>query len=146
MSDTQTSYSVFDDLGFKPYLDHAYVEIQALYLEDDKQWVISCHVATPSVGDMPAIAGYGAIHMLSEFGLYFSQRVRVSGVTVRSDNGRGFCGRADSDPYELFLQLEGIERRAPCARRSQGADSGTAAMILFGGHFRHELAHQSKNV
>ncbi|HEU6437762.1 MAG TPA: DNA phosphorothioation system sulfurtransferase DndC [Nitratidesulfovibrio sp.] len=40
MSDTQTSYSVFDDLGFKPYLDHAYAEIQALYLENDRPWVI----------------------------------------------------------------------------------------------------------
>ncbi len=30
---------------------------------------------------------------------------------VLSDNGREFCGREDRHPYELFLQLEGIEHK-----------------------------------
>ena len=36
-----------------------------------------------------------------------------------SDNGREFCGRLDHHPYELFLQLEGIEHRTTQVRRSQ---------------------------
>jgi transposase InsO family protein len=39
--------------------------------------------------------------------------------TVLSDNGREFCGRPDSHPYELFLQLEGIEHRTTRVRRPQ---------------------------
>ena len=39
--------------------------------------------------------------------------------TVLSDNGREFCGRPDRHPYELFLQLEGIEHRTTRVRRPQ---------------------------
>lgn len=39
--------------------------------------------------------------------------------TVLSDNGREFCGRPDKHPYELFLQLEGIEHRKTKVRRPQ---------------------------
>ncbi len=39
--------------------------------------------------------------------------------TVLSDNGREFCGRPDRHPYELFLQLEGIEYRTTRVRRPQ---------------------------
>ena len=38
---------------------------------------------------------------------------------VLSDNGREFCGRADRHPYELFLQLEGIEHRKTRVKRPQ---------------------------
>jgi transposase InsO family protein len=38
---------------------------------------------------------------------------------VLSDNGREFCGRPDRHPYELFLQLEGIEHRKTKVRRPQ---------------------------
>lgn len=34
-------------------------------------------------------------------------------------SGREFCGRADRHPYELFLQLEGIEHRTTKVRRPQ---------------------------
>jgi len=34
------AYSVFDELGFKPYLDILYAEIQELYLENDHPWVV----------------------------------------------------------------------------------------------------------
>ena len=39
--------------------------------------------------------------------------------TVLSDNGREFCGRPDRDPYELFLQLAGIEHRKTRVKRPQ---------------------------
>jgi transposase InsO family protein len=38
---------------------------------------------------------------------------------VLSDNGREFCGRDDQHPYELFLQLEGIEHRKTRVKRPQ---------------------------
>jgi transposase InsO family protein len=38
---------------------------------------------------------------------------------VLSDNGREFCGRPDSHPYELFLQLEEIEHRTTRVKRPQ---------------------------
>lgn len=38
---------------------------------------------------------------------------------VLSDNGREFCGRADTHPYELFLQLEEIEHRTTRVKRPQ---------------------------
>ena len=40
-------------------------------------------------------------------------------ATVLSDNGREFCGRPDTHPYELFLQLEEIEHRTTKVRRPQ---------------------------
>jgi transposase InsO family protein len=33
--------------------------------------------------------------------------------------GREYCGRPDRHPYELFLQLEGIEHRTTRVRRPQ---------------------------
>jgi len=33
--------------------------------------------------------------------------------------GRGFCGRPDKHPYEIFLQLEEIEHRTTKVRRPQ---------------------------
>jgi transposase InsO family protein len=39
--------------------------------------------------------------------------------TVLSDNGREFCGREHQHPYELFLQLEGIEHKRTKIRRIQ---------------------------
>jgi transposase InsO family protein len=39
--------------------------------------------------------------------------------TILSDNGREFCGRLDRHPYELFLQLEGIDHRTTKVRRPQ---------------------------
>ena len=39
--------------------------------------------------------------------------------TILSDNGREYCGREDRHPYELFLQLEGIEHRKTKVRRPQ---------------------------
>ena len=59
--------------------------------------------------------------------------------TVLSDNGREFCGRPDWHPYELFLQLEGIEHRTTRVKRPQS--NGTVERFhrtLLDEHFRVE--------
>jgi len=35
---------------------------------------------------------------------------------VLTDNGREFCGRAESHPYELLLALENVEHRTTRVR------------------------------
>jgi transposase InsO family protein len=58
---------------------------------------------------------------------------------VLSDNGREFCGRDDQHPYELFLQLEGIEHRKTRVKRPQS--NGIAERFhrtLLDEHFRVE--------
>lgn len=58
-----------------------------------------------------------AVHTLNEDVLPFFEKHNAR--TILSDNGREFCGRPDRHPYELFLQLEGIEHRTTKARRPQ---------------------------
>jgi transposase InsO family protein len=60
-----------------------------------------------------------AIHVLNEEVLPFFEQHKAAITTVLSDNGREFCGRPDKHPYELFLQLEGIEHRTTKVRRPQ---------------------------
>lgn len=60
-----------------------------------------------------------AVHVLNEDVLPFFEEHQVPVQTVLSDNGREFCGRPDRHPYELFLQLEGIEHRRTKVRRPQ---------------------------
>lgn len=60
-----------------------------------------------------------AIHVLNEDVLPFFEAHGGTVQTVLSDNGREFCGRPDNHPYELFLQLEGIEHRTTKVRRPQ---------------------------
>jgi len=58
---------------------------------------------------------------------------------VLSDNGREFCGREDQHPYELFLQLEGIEHKRTKVRRPQS--NGIVERLhrtLLDEHFRVE--------
>jgi transposase InsO family protein len=58
---------------------------------------------------------------------------------VLSDNGREFCGRPDRHPYELFLQLEGIEHRTTRVSRPQS--NGIVERLhrtLLDEHFRIE--------
>jgi len=59
--------------------------------------------------------------------------------TVLSDNGREFCGREDRHPYELFLQLEGIEHKRTRVNRPQS--NGIVERLhrtLLDEHFRVE--------
>ena len=60
-----------------------------------------------------------AVHVLNEDVLPFFERHGAGITTVLSDNGREYCGRPDRHPYELFLQLEGIEHRTTRVRRPQ---------------------------
>ncbi len=60
-----------------------------------------------------------AVHILNTDVLPFFEKHKVPVDTVLSDNGREFCGREDRHPYELFLQLEGIEHRRTKVRRPQ---------------------------
>ena len=60
-----------------------------------------------------------AVHVLNEDVLPFFEQHGAGITTILSDNGREFCGRPDRHPYELFLQLEGIEHRTTKVRRPQ---------------------------
>jgi transposase InsO family protein len=60
-----------------------------------------------------------AVQVLNEDVLPFFESHDAQVETVLSDNGREFCGRPDRHPYELFLQLEGIEHRTTKVRRPQ---------------------------
>lgn len=60
-----------------------------------------------------------AVHILNEDVLPFFEQHQAKVTTILSDNGREFCGRPDSHPYELFLQLEEIEHRKTAVRRPQ---------------------------
>lgn len=60
-----------------------------------------------------------AVQTLNNDVLPFFEQHGARITTVLSDNGREFCGRPDRHPYELFLQLEGIEHRTTKVRRPQ---------------------------
>ncbi|WP_370277265.1 IS481 family transposase [Pontibacterium sp.] len=60
-----------------------------------------------------------AVHVLNTDVLPFFEQHKCRLETVLSDNGREFCGRKDTHPYELFLQLEEIEHRTTRVRRPQ---------------------------
>jgi transposase InsO family protein len=60
-----------------------------------------------------------SIHLLNTDVLPFFEKHRCPVQTILSDNGREFCGRPERHPYELFLQLEGIEHRKTPIRRPQ---------------------------
>lgn len=83
------------------------------------QTAIDCHsryaFARLYTSKMPLTA----VHLLNNDILPFFEENKVPIQTVLSDNGREFCGRPDKHPYELFLQLEGIEHRTTQVRRPQ---------------------------
>jgi transposase InsO family protein len=60
-----------------------------------------------------------AVHVLNEDVLPFFEEHKTAIITILSDNGREYCGRPERHPYELFLQLEGIEHRTTRVRRPQ---------------------------
>ena len=60
-----------------------------------------------------------AVHLLNTDVLPTFEAHGIAVNTVLSDNGREFCGRPDRHPYELFLQLEGIEHRKTRVKRPQ---------------------------
>ena len=83
------------------------------------QTAIDCHSryawARLYTSKMPVTA----VHILNNDILPFFEGHKIKPDVVLSDNGREFCGRKDQHPYELFLQLEGIEHRTTKVRRPQ---------------------------
>jgi transposase InsO family protein len=80
-----------------------------------------------------------AVHLLNTDVLPAFEAQGAAIKTVLSDNGREFCGRPDRHPYELFLQLEGIEHRKTKVRRPQS--NGIVERLhrtLLDEHFRVE--------
>jgi transposase InsO family protein len=60
-----------------------------------------------------------AVHVLNADVLPYFEKHDVRVDTILSDNGREYGGRPDRHPYELFLQLEGIQNRTTKVRRPQ---------------------------
>lgn len=60
-----------------------------------------------------------AVHMLNADVLPFFEKHSAAIVMVLSDNEREFCSRPNQYPYELFLQLQGIEYRTTKVLRPQ---------------------------
>lgn len=114
-----------------------------------------------------------AVHVLNEEVLPCFEAHDAVIETVLSDNGREFCGRPDQHPYELFLQLEGIEHRTTRVRRPQSngfverlhrtlldehfrikgrqkwyetLDEMQADLDEYLRHYNHERAHQGRNM
>ena len=59
------------------------------------------------------------MHLLNNDVLPTFDKHRACVHAILSDNGREFCGRPDRHPYELFLQLEGIEHRTTKVKSPQ---------------------------
>lgn len=114
-----------------------------------------------------------AVHILNEDVLPFCEELGVRVNTILSDNGREYCGRPDRHPYEIFLQLEGIEhRKTKIARPQSNGFVERLHKTLLDEHFRvmgrkkwyesieqmqkdldkylrhynHERAHQGRNM
>lgn len=103
------------------------------------QTVIDCHsrfaFGRLYTSKMPVTA----VHILNTDVLPHFESHDAKVETILSDNGREFCGRHDQHPYELFLQLEGIEHRTTKVRRPQS--NGIAERMhrtLLDEHFRIE--------
>jgi transposase InsO family protein len=60
-----------------------------------------------------------ACDLLYERVLPFYEALGVEVGAVLTDNGREFCGKPDSHPFELLLALEGIEHRTTKVRSPQ---------------------------
>jgi len=114
-----------------------------------------------------------AVHVLNEDVLPFFEQHDAVVTTVLSDNGREFCGRPDKHPYEIFLQLEGIEHRTTKVRRPQSngfverlhrtlldehfriqgrkvwyetLEEMQKDLDVYLHHYNHERAHQGRNM
>src|SRR5262249_44148086 len=80
-----------------------------------------------------------AVHLMNNDVIPTFEAADAMIEAVLSDNGREFCGRPDRHPYELFLQLEGIEHRTTRVKRPQS--NGIVERLhrtLLDEHFRVE--------
>jgi len=57
-----------------------------------------------------------AVDVLYDRVLPFYERLGLTVGAVLTDNGREFCGKRESHPYELLLAMEGIEHRTTRVR------------------------------
>jgi transposase InsO family protein len=57
--------------------------------------------------------------LLYERVLAFYEALGIEVGAILTDNGRAFCGKLDSHPFELLLALEGIDHRTTKARSPQ---------------------------
>lgn len=57
-----------------------------------------------------------ACDLLHDRVLPFYENLGITVVAVLTDNGRDFCGKLESHPYELLLSVEGIEHRTTKVR------------------------------
>ena len=103
------------------------------------QTVIDCHSRYVWGRLYPNKLPVTAVQVLNDdvLPMFESHNARIK--TVLSDNGREFCGKPDTHPYELFLQLEEIEHRTTKVRRPQS--NGYVERVhrtLLDEHFRIE--------
>ncbi len=117
-------------------------------------------------------AGYGGTHAQRVCAALFEEH-DTPAITVLSYNGGEFCGCPDRQPYELFLQLEGIEHRTtrvrspqsngfverlhrtlldehfrPQGRRNwhESLDEMQTDLDAYLHHYNHERAHQGRDM
>jgi len=83
------------------------------------QTVVDCHSRFAFGHLYTSKVPVTAVHVLNDKVLPFFEGHNCSVVTILTDNGREYCGRPDSHPFELFLQLEEIEHRTTQVRRPQ---------------------------
>lgn len=83
------------------------------------QTVIDCHSRHAWGNLYTSKVPVTAVHVLNDRVLPFFEEHQARIETILSDNGREYCGRPDHHPFELFLQLEGIEHRTTPIRRPQ---------------------------
>jgi transposase InsO family protein len=83
------------------------------------QTVVDCHSRYAFGHLYTSKVAVTSAHVLNEKVLPFFEEHDCPIVTVLTDNGMEYCGRLDNHPFELFLQLEGIEHRTTAIRRPQ---------------------------
>lgn len=103
------------------------------------QTAIDCHSRYAWARLYPNKLPLTAVHTLNNEVLPTFEAEGAAIDAVLSDNGREFCGREDQHPYELFLQLEGIEHKRTKVKRPQS--NGIVERLhrtLLDEHFRVE--------
>ena len=83
------------------------------------QTVVDCHSRFAFGHMYTSKVPVTAVHVLNEKVLPFFEEHECPIVSILTDNGREYCGRMDGHPFELFLQLEGIEHKTTKVRRPQ---------------------------
>jgi transposase InsO family protein len=103
------------------------------------QTAIDCHSRHAWARLYPNKLPVTAVQLMNNDVLATFEAHGVTITAVLSDNGREFCGREDRHPYELFLQLEGIEHKRTRVNRPQS--NGIVERLhrtLLDEHFRVE--------